>query len=219
MDAGAHTAMSTNAHRLMAWLSPSFPTGAFAFSHGLEQAIAAGQVRNRASLCAWLQTLFERGSFWNDALLFAEALGHPERAEAVAELAEALAGSRERHLETMAQGAAFARSVSPLLGRPVPPVALPVALGLACAEAGIGLQEALPLYLHAQAANLISAAVRLVPLGQSDGQRALQDLFPVFDNVAERAAEAGLAALGGAAWRSDIAAMQHETMQTRIFRT
>lgn len=219
MGAGARIAMSINAHRLMAWLSPSFPTGAFAYSHGLEQAIAVGQVHDRASLCDWLTTVLERGSFWNDALLFAATLQAPQDGEQMGELAEALAGSRERYLETMAQGAAFARCAAALLPKPISATALPVVVALACAEAEITVPEALPLFLHAQTANLVSVAVRLVPLGQTDGQRALQELFPIFDQVSERALAMGLEGLGSAAWGSDLAAMKHENMQTRIFRT
>ncbi|MEO0344139.1 MAG: urease accessory UreF family protein [Pseudomonadota bacterium] len=207
--------MSISAHRIMAWLSPSFPTGAFAYSHGLEYAIHAGDVTNAKELEDWLQTLLRFGAARNDAIL----LAHAYRGEEVADLASALAGSKERHQETWDQGRAFARTAQSLLGVQIDATPLPCVLGQAAAQAHIDLQEFLPMALHAFAANLVSAAVRLVPLGQTTGQTVLQNLFPIIDDIAAEAMRATLDDLGNMAFRSDIASMKHETMTTRIFRT
>ncbi|WP_150523805.1 urease accessory protein UreF [Roseibium sediminis] len=207
--------MSVKAHQIMAWLSPTFPTGAFAYSHGLEQAVAVRSVACAEDLQGWLETVLRRGSPWNDAVLFC----HAHQGEDVADLAEALAGSRERHAETMAQGAAFARTANVLLGTTITPAPLPVVLAQASALAGFPADEVLPLYLHAFAANLVSAAIRLVPLGQTEGQIVLAALFPVFDEVARKALGSGLEDLGTAALGADLAAMKHEDMTTRIFRS
>ena len=207
--------MGIDAHRMMAFLSPAFPTGAFAYSHGLEQAIADGAVTDAGSLANWLETLLRHGAPWNDAVLFAAAM----RGEDVADLAEALAGSRERHTETMNQGAAFARTASAVLGEAIAPAALSVAVAQAARAAGISAEAMLPLYLHAVMANLVSVAVRLVPLGQTDGQIVLHGLFGLIDDTASRALTSTVDDLGNAAWLSDIAAMRHETLETRIFRS
>jgi urease accessory protein len=146
----------------------------------------------------------------------------------VAELAAAFAPSKERHLETTAQGRAFVeatRAAWPCaaLDRLAAiwdgPVAYPVAVGVAAAGHGIAAAPALNAYLHAVAANLISAGVRLIPLGQTDGQRLLAALEPVVAATAARALTTGLDDVGSAAFRADLASMYHETQYTRLFRS
>lgn len=207
--------MSISAHRLMAWLSPSFPTGAFAYSHGLEYAVHAGQVCDPETLQDWIETILRQGAGWNDAILLAQSY----RGYDVADLATALAGGRERQKETVDQGRAFAKTASNLLGVKINPAPLPIAIGKAAAIAEIELAEVQPLYLHSFVANLVSAAVRLIPIGQSDGQLVLQALFAPIDEVAMRAEHATIDELSNTAFLSEIAAMKHEEMGTRIFRT
>jgi urease accessory protein len=218
-------------YRLMAWLSPSYPIGAFSYSSGIEWAVEAGDIRDAATLQNWIATILEEGSGFCDAVLFAEAhrltaVGDDAALAAVAELAAALASSKERHLETTAQGRAFldttlaawpCDAVERLA--PAPEVALPVAVGVACGGHAIPLALALNAYLHAQAATLISAGVRLIPLGQTNGQRVLAALEPVVAATAARAIATPLDELGGAAFRADIAGMRHESQYTRLFRS
>nr|WP_210165126.1 urease accessory protein UreF [Methylobacterium sp. ZNC0032] len=211
--------------RLMTWLSPAFPVGAFAYSHGLERAIHDGLIRDRQSLLAWLEVLLERGSAWNDAVLLAEAWrrsGAGEDVANVAELAEAMSGSRERHMETTLQGSAFVDAMAAWSGEPASGegvVAYPVAVGAAAAYHGVGLADALTAYLHAFASNLIQACVRLVPLGQRDGVGTLAALEPVVVSTARRAAGSTLDDLGSCAIRGDILSMNHETQYSRVFRS
>jgi urease accessory protein len=147
---------------------------------------------------------------------------------AVAELAAAFVPSKERHLETMGQGRAFLETTraawpAPALDRlyalAQDAIALPVAVGVACAGHGVPLVPALHAYLHGFAANLVSAGVRLVPLGQTDGQRVLAALEEVVAATAQRALLTALDDLGGAALRADLASMRHETQYTRLFRS
>jgi len=211
--------------KLLTWLSPAFPTGGFAYSHGLEWAVEAGDVRNEGTLATWLNDVLRHGSGRTDAIL----LRHAHRAAdlaglaAVAELAAAAQSSRERQAETLGQGTAFALAAAvwgaPLLTALDGPVAYPVAVGaLACAHA-VAEDAAARGFLHAAAANMVSAAVRLVPLGQTAGLRVLSQLEPAITTVAEDTRTATLDDLGGACFRSDIAAMRHETQYTRLFRT
>lgn len=208
-------------HQLMAWLSPSYPIGSFSYSHGLEYAIEAGDVRNGEDLRRWLIDIVERGSGYNDAVLLCHAYRARTREELcdIADLAEALCSSRERHIETMAQGAAFAKITSDVWGIDLKPAPLPIVFGAAIAHQSISLETALPLYLHAFISNIITMAVRHIPLGQTDGQLVLASLFEQIDDVSHHASNADVNDLGNSCFLADLASMQHETMDTRIFRT
>lgn len=215
---GTRTLMSDHLLKLASWLSPSFPVGAFTYSHGLETAIADGAVHDPASLQHWITDVLEHGAGRTDAIFLAHAYRAPEDAE-IAELAFALAPSAERLLETEAQGAAFAETTAAAWGGAAAPVAYPIAVGRAAATHEIPLLQTVEFFLHAFASNLISAAVRLVPLGQTDGQRVLAALTPIFEVVATDAMASDLDDIGGCAIASDIASMRHETLSVRLFRS
>lgn len=218
---------------LMAWLSPSYPVGAFSYSGGLEWAIEAGDIGRAEALESWLKVVIADGGGFCDAVLFAHAhravrLCDSQSLVSVCELAAALSPSRERHLETSAQGKAFlevTRAAWPCealdrLALVWPgPYAYPVATAAAAAGHGIDVAAAVLAYLHAVAANLISAGVRLVPLGQTDGQRILALLEPIIISTVARALATPLSDIGGAAFRADLASLQHETQYTRLFRS
>ena len=215
-------AMTTEGEKfllLLTFLSPAFPTGAFAYSHGLEQAIATGVVDDDESLCGWIESLLMHGSAFNDALLIAYAT--PDNLEEINGLALSLSASRERHLETTALGASFAQSAASFLDLSLPEadVAYPVAIAAAGMAAGLDRRALIAAYLHAFSANLISVAVRLVPIGQRAGLAVLARLLPIIDRAAARALEGGVEDLGSACFLADIAAMKHEVQEPRIFRT
>ena len=205
--------------RLVQWLSPAFPTGAFAASHGMEWAISAGEVTSADQVAGWLADVMEFGSGWQDAVLLALALQPGADFEALAGVARALVGSAERLGETLDQGAAFARTVAALTGRALVTRPLPVAVGEAAAGLGLPVAEVVALYLHGFVGNLVSVAVRFVPLGQTEGQAVLAGLHPLIERLAVRAVGASLDDLSAAAFRADLAAMRHETMDVRIYRT
>jgi urease accessory protein len=220
-------------YRLMAWLSPAYPIGAFSYSSGIEWAVEAGEISDAMSLRRWLTVMIAEGGGFCDAVFFVHAHraagGDDDAAlRAVAELAAAFAPSKERHLETTAQGRAFldtTRAAWPCaaLDRLTAvwdgAIALPIAVGVACAGHRVPQAPALHAYLHSLAANLISAGVRLVPLGQTDGQRVLAALEPVIVATAERALVTPLDEVGSASFRADLAGMRHETQYTRLFRS
>lgn len=203
---------------LVAWFSPSYPVAAYSYSHGLEAEIAAGRVTSAADLRAWLALVLTDGAARNDAILLAEAWRGGALDELSA-LALALAGSAERARETREQGAAFARVTAEAYGTEAVARPYPVAVGAAARALVLPLDAVLRHYLHGFAANLVSAAVRFVPLGQTDGQLVLRGLFDTIEAVAAEAGGAGLDGLGGAVLGADLAAMEHETMHTRIFRS
>lgn len=207
--------------KLAAWLSPGFPISAYAYSHGIEAAIASGTIRDAATAQSWIADVLAHGAGPTDAILLAAAFKADDNAALtdIADLARALAPARERLEEAEAQGAAFAAVSGAAWGGDDSPAPYSIAVGRAAAAHGADLGEALALFLQAFAANLISAAVRLVPLGQTDGQRCLAALMPLCLSVAAEARGATLDDIGGCAIGSDIAAMRHETLETRIFRT
>ena len=204
---------------LAQWLSPAFPVGGFAWSHGLEAAVAAGDVRNADQVAAWIATVIGKGSGRADAVLLCAALGPDADHEALADTARALAASKERWEETSAQGMAFAQTVSALTGRAIAPAALPVAVGAAARDLGLPRTRVAAFYLQTFAGNLVSAAVRFVPLGQTEGQRVLAGLRPLILSVAEEAAATAPGDIATATPGADMAAMAHEVLDVRIFRS
>jgi len=218
---------------LLVWLSPGFPVGAFAYSHGLEWVVEAGDVVDARSLEAWLVDLMEFGAPRLDAILFAAAYRAAASSDWAAlgevnELAVALSPSAERRLETTGQGAAFVAAAraawdcEPLRRLDQAPdrhIAYPIAVAGAASGHKLPLDASLEAFALAQAANLVSAAMRLGRIGQSEGQRILAALLPRIRVLARDAQGASLADVGGCAFRSDIAAMRHETQYSRLFRS
>ncbi|VVB43071.1 Urease accessory protein UreF [Beijerinckiaceae bacterium RH AL1] len=217
--------------QLLIWLSPSFPVGAFAYSQGLEWAVEDGAVHDAATLEAWLVDLVAHGPIRADAVLLAAAwrAADPQAALAVNELALALAPSHERRLETATQGSAFLRAVAAAwLSAPLDAlatalgeedIAYPVAVGVAAAAHAIALRPTLAAFALAAITNLVSAALRLGPIGQSEAQAIIARVAPRLEALAAATEHAGLDDLGTCALRADIASMRHETQYSRLFRS
>ena len=220
-------------YRLMTWLSPSFPVGAFSYSSGIEWAVEAGDITDAVSLQHWLTSMLVDGAGICDGIFLAQAYraassNEEARLAEIAELASALVSSRERHLETTAQGRAFIEiaraawhhaSLDRLVAACKAGIVYPVAVGLVSAAHHIPLAPVAHAFLHAVVANWISAGARLVPLGQTDSQRVLARLEPAVAATARRALAASLDDLGGATFRADLAGLRHETQYTRLFRS
>jgi urease accessory protein len=229
MNAGEAAAL----YRLMTWLSPAFPVGAFSYSSGIEWAVEAGDITDAASLRDWLAAMLDQGSGFCDAVFLAQAhRAASAQDEAglreIAELAAAFVPSRERQLETSTQGRAFieiARSawacdgLDRMIADCGGPVVYPIAVGLVSAAHAIPVAPTVHAFLHAVVSNWISAGARLVPLGQTDSQRILASLEADVAATAKRALEASLDDLGSATFRADLASLRHETQYTRLFRS
>jgi urease accessory protein len=209
--------MRTELLSLLQWMSPAFPTGGYAYSHGLETVIAEGE-RTAEGIRGWIGGVLRHGSGQADAVLLAAVL-RGEDAAAVDGIARAMAGTKERLTETLEQGAAFARTVQALTGRDLPPRALPVAVGEAARDLNLPVAEVVAVYLHAFAANLVAAATRFAPLGQTEGQGVLAALHPLIGEMAAWAATAEVDGIGTVALAAEMASMRHETMDVRIFKT
>jgi urease accessory protein len=220
-------------YRLMTWLSPSFPVGAFSYSSGIEWAVEAGDITDALSLQHWLTSMLVDGAGICDSIFLAHAhraaaASDDARLAEIAELASAFVPSRERHLETTAQGRAFIEiaraawhqaALDRLIAACQGNFVYPVAVGLVSAAHHVPLVPTLHAFLHAVVANWISAGARLVPLGQTDSQRLLAQLEPVVAATARRALTASLDDLGSATFRADLASLRHETQYTRLFRS
>ncbi len=223
-------------YRLITWLSPSFPVGGFSYSHGIEYAVEAGLVRDGDGLARWIEGIVAFGAGRVDAGLFRatwEAVAEEDEARLVwaAERGEALRGTAEAALESAQQGRAFVEALrqvwpGPNLERWLAALAAAdrqpaysVAVAMAASLAGVALRPALVAFLHALAANLVSAGVRLVPLGQTAGQRALAALEAPVLAAAEAALERPGDDLGAAALMVEWTSARHECQYTRLFRS
>ena len=207
--------------QLLAFMSPAFPVGSFAYSHGLERAIDDGIVTSADEVREWIESLLVHGSGWNDAVLFAAAYdaSNEVRME-IDELSLALAASRERALETSDLGQSFTKAVAILSASETMKFkTYPVAVAAACQKTCIDKNTGLLAYLQAFSNNLIAVAVRLVPLGQTNGLEIMRDLMPLISKTMERALTASLDNLGSSTLLSDIASMKHEAQYSRVFRS
>ena len=241
------TIMTDALYRLLAWSSPGYPTGAFSYSHGLEWAVEAGSVTDLQTLLDYVTAVLSRGGGWIDAVLFAHAwrATRPEGADGLTALtdgptapaddltalAAAFRGSSETALESRQQGTAFLdvtrkawphQTLESLARRSATtntPVAHCIAVAVACAAHDIALEPALQAYLHAVAANLVSAGARLIPLGQTQAQIAIARLSPTIATIVERALVTPLDDLGTAAPVVELCSLRHETQYTRLFRS
>lgn len=220
-------------YRLLTWLSPSYPVGAFSYSQGLETAIARGLVTDAEALLSWIESALSGGTLWSDAVVFARA--HEATGAAgsgclreVVDVAVAFQPTAELRLETMAQGDAFVKvtieawpceALEKLMRIRPREIPYPVAVGCAAAGHRISLNDALHAWVHAGVANLVSAAVRLVPLGQTRGQQVLADVEPAIATAVVRAQETLLRDVATSSFVAEICSMQHESQTTRLFRS
>lgn len=212
--------------RLMAWLSPAFPVGGFAYSGGLESAVVERHVRDADSLRSWLCLLMEQGGLRNDAILFLDAHRRQTEGDDLAELIElaaALAGSAERHAEITRQGEAFVNAAAgwphPVLGQLSGPVAYSVAVGAIAAAHGVAAGDALAAFLHAQVSQLISVAIRLGVIGQSHGVLLTATFEEQILSAVPGLERLGLDDLGSAAIAAETLSMRHETQYSRLFQS
>lgn len=206
---------------LMQWFSPSYPVGAFSYSHGLEWAALDGQVTDGQSLGAWVETVLRYGGGASDARFLAAAYHAKDQAGLLQHdaMCRAFAPSAERLNETVKQGAAFCKITADVWGHDLPELCYPIAVGHAAALAGLALVPTSAAYLHSFAANLIAAGQRLAPVGQTEAQTHVARLTPLCQRIAEDTQDGDLDALSSTAFAADIASMQHETQYSRIFQT
>ncbi|MEM1273804.1 MAG: urease accessory UreF family protein [Pseudomonadota bacterium] len=220
MGTAARMAMPTDGLLTVSqWLSPAFPVSAYAYSQGFENAVTTGAVADAADAAHWIETVLRAGAGRNDAILLCLAIGGAVPVPVLADTARALAGSAERWRETRDQGTAFSETVAEMGIEAPCAVAYPVAFGVAARHTGLAPDVVAQLFLQALVSNLVSAAVRLVPIGQVAGQKIIAGLSRAVAAVAAEAALRGLDDLGGAALGAELAGLAHETQEVRLFRS
>lgn len=224
--------MTTDADlfRLLAWTSPAYPVGGFSYSHGIEMAVEEGRLRKRDDLVRYIETVLRQGAGRVDAVLLAHAHRASDDAtrDEITELAAAWRGTAETALEATQQGGSFASvtvSAWPdarfagFAQRHRGRLSHSVAFGAAAGMAGMPLRATLFAFLQGFCANLVSAGVRLIPLGQTDGQLATAALLPIISVCTDDALTISLDELGTASPLLDMLSMRHETQYTRLFRS
>lgn len=221
MDTDGRMAINTSdLLTLMQWLSPSYPVGGFAYSHGFEDAIQQGYVTDAKSLLNWTRDTLEHGSGRNDALFLAAAYkATPEQLLDIDAACRAFASSAERLKETDLQGAAFCKITKSIWDLEYDNLTLPVAVGHAAALRQLPLETVIAAFLHGFVSNISAVGMRLIPLGQTEGQKVIHDLHSVSESIAKDTSHGDLSDLHSSAFMSDISSMNHETQYSRIFRT
>lgn len=215
------TATDAQVLTLAQWLSPAYPVGAFAYSHGLEAAITAGRVHDTGTLEDWAGTVLRHGAGWNDALFLAAA-HHADDAPdlaAIDEACRAFAASAGRLKETVLQGRAFCEITAAVWHADLADLTYPVALGRAARLKGLPPRLTAQMVLHAFAGSLVSVGMRLIPLGQTEGQTLIRGFAPLCASIAAETEDGDLDRLSSTAFLADVDSMTHETQYSRIFRT
>ena len=221
----AHTRMSTDTPdvilTLAQWFSPAFPIGAFSFSHGLESLVETGEIRSAEDVESWLNSVLSYGAGRNDVILMAASFraSSQDEIKEIDALARALSPSKERLLETEVQGEAFIRTINEVWGSDLPALCYPVAIGASARTCGMPLRETACMYLHALTSSFVSAAIRVVPLGQTEGQSIVRRLAPLCDELGTGYIDESLEAIGSSSFIGDIASMTHEDQYSRMFRS
>ncbi len=223
-------------YRLMTWLSPAYPVGGYSYSHGIETAVEEGLITGADDFGTWIEGLLAFGGPRQDAVLLRltlDAVAANDVAAFIeaAERAATLRGTAELALESLAQGEAFlgtVRATAPapaldrwcaVLATATLAPAYPIAVGLAAAAETIPARLAVIAYLHASVASLVSAGVRHLPLGQTQGQRLMVILEDAVRTATEAALTTPLEDLGTAAVIVDWCSARHETQPVRLFRS
>lgn len=221
MDGPIPMPTDTDFLTLSQWFSPNYPIGAFSYSHGLEWAVVSGAVTDSASLKTWIEGVLRYGAGQSDALFLAAGYwaNSGQEVSEIDALARAFAPSAERLLESTAQGAAFCKATSDVWGADLPELTYPVAVGRAARLEDLPLALASQMYVHAFASNIVMAATRLAPVGQTEAQVLIHKLAPLCADIAEETELGDLDDLSGTSFVADIQAMQHESQHSRIFRT
>lgn len=212
-----------------------FPSGGYAYSSGLEAAVQGGAVQNGDHLSQYVEDMFRQGVARREAV--AVAVAH----EALLrnDIHAALAVDHELHAMKIGHES---RLASQQMGRQVvkiavePPAAhavlknfyaameaertpghFPVALGLTLANAGWNKMETIAAFCYQTAVGFVSAGLKLLPIGQREGQHLLERWMPMLDDCASRASEAQPMT----AWTpiQDIYAMRHGRLESRLFRS
>ena len=215
---------------LLTIVNPSYPIGSFSYSHGLEWSIQEKEITDKKSLFEWLQTILYEGSLWSDSVIFYHAYKslkskNYSKFKKISDLSLTIQPSKERYMESVMQGNAFIKITKDISNYDLKDynlrsdISLPIAFSVACDLHKLNFDDCLTGFLHSNISNLISAGIRLIPLGQTEGQKLLNELSDSIITIIPKVKKAKISRIGNCCWRSDISSMKHETQYTRIFRS
>ena len=215
-----------NILKLLTWNNQAFPIGSYSFSSGLEYAVESNLITTGYELQSWLKNLLNFGSIQTDAILLVEAwkLMKKKKNRNLIELnnfAISLNQSYEKYIENYEQGKSFIKITSDAWNHKFQSknLTFPLAYASSAYQENIKLEDTLISYLHANLCNLLSAGIKLIPLGQTEGQRIQIKLNLYIEEEYKIILKKDMNDIGNCGWVNDIVSMQHENQFTRIFRT
>lgn len=223
MDTGTRTSIDP---RLLQLASPALPVGAYSYSQGLEAAVASGTVRDGAGAARWIGDVLEFSVARLEAPLLARMVAAWQRDDRAAvqswnELFLASRETAELRAETVQMGFSLDRLLAGLGvgGTGLEEPSYPCAYARAVAAWELDGRQALVAYLWSWLENQVMAALKCVPLGQTEAQAILLDLGGCLGGLAGRALVMEEEALANFAPGLALAASRHETQYSRLFRS
>ncbi|WP_008308717.1 urease accessory protein UreF [Leptolyngbya sp. PCC 6406] len=219
--------------RLLQLASPALPVGAYSYSEGVETLIHQGRITSGENLAHWLIQELEMGAIRLEAAVMGRAMVAWQESDLAAlerwnHWLSAVRETEELRQQSWQMGRSLLRllrDLEPGSLNPLPdtfstqPCNFAIAFGIAAALWQLPIEETILIYLQSWAANLISAGVRLVPLGQTEGQRLLGHLADPLSRAAERIPTLLDHDLTTCSWGLTLASMTHETQYSRLFRS
>jgi urease accessory protein len=216
---------------LLQLASPALPVGAYSYSEGLETLIDTGTIENKQSLKHWLEQELRYGAIRLEAAVMVRAYNSAKLGdiEALSYWNNWLSAARETE-ELRSSSWQMGRSLIRLLLELQPQLAqsanvvgnpcnYAIAFGIAAAHWQIDLSAAILGYLHSWTTNLITAGVKLIPIGQTAGQQLLLEIHANLSSAAQEILALEDDDLNSCGWGLSLASMAHETQYTRLFRS
>lgn len=211
-------------------VSPALPVGAYTYSEGLETLVQAEQIGDAQTLQTWLEQELRYGAIRLEAAVLvrvyqAATEQNLDQIYSWNQWLSALRDSRELREQSWQMGQSLRRLLQtlqphqPWLNDSEAPVNFAVVFGLAALGWQIELPTAVLGYLQSWTTNLVTAGVRLIPLGQTQGQQILQGLQPQLIQTSAQVLELTDRDLTCCSWGVSMASMQHETLYSRLFRS
>ena len=212
--------------KLLTWNNQSFPIGSYCFSSGLEFAVESKLIQSGKDLQYWLNDLLKYGSLYSDALILLEAwkLASKKENNKINDLnnfAVSLNQSNEKYIENYEQGKSFIKITEDAWNHKYisKKLVYPIAYAVAAVQENINMEDVLICYLHSSLCNLLAAGIKLIPLGQTEGQKIQIALNTYIEEEYKNILKKNFNDIGNCGWVNDIISMKHENQFTRTFRT